>query len=134
MHPAALPGGTDEHRGDGGLEAEMVIGDDELHAAQPAGAQASEEGGPEGAVLRVADVDAEHLAVAGGGDTGGDHHGAGHDPAPDPALEVGGVDEHVREPGVVQGPVPERLKVPVQVDADPTDFALGDAAGGAEGL
>jgi hypothetical protein len=36
MHPAALPGGTDEHRGDGGLEAEMVIGDDELHAAQPA--------------------------------------------------------------------------------------------------
>jgi hypothetical protein len=38
VHAAALRGGADEDGADRGLEAEVVIGDDELHAAQAAGA------------------------------------------------------------------------------------------------
>jgi hypothetical protein len=90
MHPAALPPSADEHRADRGLEAEVVVGDHELHAAQAAGAESLEERGSEGAILRVTDVDTEDLSVAGGGHAGGDDHGAGHDPTPDPALQVGG--------------------------------------------
>jgi hypothetical protein len=40
VHPAALPARPDEHRGDRLFEAEVVVGDDQLHAVQPAGAQA----------------------------------------------------------------------------------------------
>ena len=93
---------------------------------EAAGAQALQERGPERAVLGVADVDAEHLAVAGRGDPGGDDHRPGHDPAADAALDVGGVEEHVGELDVVERPVAERLEVPVELGADAGDLGLGD--------
>ena len=74
MDAAALPAGPDEHGADGGLQAEVVVADDELHAAQAASPQALQEGGPKGAVFAVAHVDAQHFAVPRGRDAGGDHH------------------------------------------------------------
>lgn len=46
----------------------------QLHAAESAGLQAAQESCPERPVLGVADVEAENLSAAVGGDTGGDHH------------------------------------------------------------
>ena len=66
------PGGSRRAGGAG-------IGDDEPHRAQPAGAQAAQEPGPERLVLAVADVDTEDLPVAASGDPRGHHDGAGHD-------------------------------------------------------
>jgi hypothetical protein len=42
VHAAALPGGP-QHLRHGGLQALMGIGDDQLHAAQPAALQAAQE-------------------------------------------------------------------------------------------
>ena len=108
----AAPMNTDCDRG---LEAEVVVGDHQLHPGQAAGSQRPQERGPEGAVLGVADVDAEDLAVAGGGDTGGDHDRPGHDPTADAALDVGGVDEHVGELDMVERAGAERLEVVVEL-------------------
>ena len=104
----------------------MGVGDDQLHPVQAAGLQRAQERGPERAVLGVADVEAEDLTPPVGADPGGDHHGLGHDPPIDPGLAVGGVEEHVRERGVGQRPVPERADLLVQVSADPRHLALGD--------
>ncbi len=55
----------------------------------------------EGAVLRIADGEAEHLPVPVGGHPGGDDDGLGDDPPVDPGLAVGPIQEHVgkRLPG-----------------------------------
>ena len=119
VHAASLPRGADEHRLDRGLQPEVVVRDHQLHTGEPAGPEAFEERGPERPVFAVANVHAQDLPVAGGGHPGGDHHGPGHDPAVDAALEVGGIREHVRELDMVQGPGPERLEVDVELLADP---------------
>src|SRR5206468_139746 len=102
VHAAALPAGPDERGGDGGLQTEVVIADDELHAGQAASPQTLQEGAPEGAVFAVAHVDAQHFAVTGGRDAGSDHHRPRHDAAADADFDVGGVAEHIRERDVVQ--------------------------------
>jgi len=56
--PAPLPGRADHHRGDGGLEAGVGIGDHQLGPAQSAGLRAAQERGPEGSVLAVPDGEA----------------------------------------------------------------------------
>ena len=134
VHPAALPGCADEHRADRLLEPEVVVADHELHAGEAAGAQTLQERGPEGAVFAVADLDAQHFTVAGGGHAGGDDHGTGHDAAADSALDVGGVQEHVGEP---TGPAAGRGTRPGRGRArrrSATHLALGDPAGDAERL
>lgn len=73
------------------IEAEVVLGDHQLHAGEPAGSEAFQEGGPEGAVLAVADVDAQYFPVTIGRHARRDHHRPGHDPASDAALHIGGV-------------------------------------------
>ena len=70
-----------QHRADRGLQAGVGVGDDQLHPAQAAGLQRAQERGPERPVLGVADVEAEDLTAAVGGDAGGDHHRLGHHPA-----------------------------------------------------
>jgi hypothetical protein len=72
---------------DGLLEAGGGVGDDQLHPGQPAGLERAQERGPEGAVLAVADVQAQHLPAAVGGHAGGDDDRAGNHAG----LEVGGV-------------------------------------------
>jgi hypothetical protein len=97
VHPAALPGRAEQHRGDRGFQPGVGIGDDQLGAGQAAGFERAQERRPERAVLGVADGEAEHLPVPVGGHPGGDHHGLGDDPAVDPRLAVGSVQEHVGE-------------------------------------
>jgi hypothetical protein len=57
------------------------------YAAEAAGLQRASQRGAEGAVLRIADRAAQHLAVAVGGHAGGDDDGLGDDAAVDPALK-----------------------------------------------
>jgi hypothetical protein len=91
MHPAALPGRSEQHRFDRVHEALVGVRDDQLDPGESPGSQRAQEGGPEGAVFGVTDVGAQDLAVAGPGDPGCDHHRSGQDPAPDAGLDVGGV-------------------------------------------
>jgi hypothetical protein len=50
----------------------------------------------------------------------------------DAALDIGGVEEHVNELGVIESSVAERLEIAVELAADAADFALGDPARHAE--
>jgi hypothetical protein len=111
-----------------------ALGDDQLHSSQPAGLQRAQKRRPVGAILAVADGEAEHLAVAVAAHPGGDHDGLGDHPAVDPGLAVGRVHEHIREALAGQGSVPERANLAVEVGADPGDLALADAAVGTQGF
>ncbi len=75
----------------------MVVGDDQLDTVQSAGLEATQERGPERAVLAVTDVEAQHLAAPVRGDTCGTNDRLGHDAVIDSSLAVGGVEEHVPE-------------------------------------
>ena len=132
MDPAALDGRAGHHRADSLAQAEVGVGDDQLHPSQPAGLQAAQEGGPEGAVLAVADGEAQDLAAAIPAHASGDHHGLGDHPAVDPGLAVGGVHEHIGEALAGQRAVPERRDLLVEVSADAGDLALADAAVGTQ--
>jgi hypothetical protein len=72
VHGAALPGHA-EHLADRGLEALMGVGDAQQHAAEAAGDEAAEEVAPEALRLRLADVEADHLAATGLVHAIGDH-------------------------------------------------------------
>jgi hypothetical protein len=74
VDPAALHGRAGHHRLDGLAEAEVGVGDHQLHPAKPAGLQAAQERRPEGTVLGVADGEAEDLAAAIPTHPGGHHH------------------------------------------------------------
>ena len=67
MHPAPLPRRPGEDLADGFGQPGVGVGDDETHPGQPAGAQAAQELGPKHLVLRIADREAQHLPLAGGG-------------------------------------------------------------------
>jgi hypothetical protein len=62
--------------------------------------QAAQEGRPEGAVLAVTDGQSEHLAVPAAADPGGDDDRLGDDLRAVVGLDVGRVEEEVREGGV----------------------------------
>ena len=80
---------------DGGLQALMGVGDDQLHAAQAARRQGAQEVEPEGLRLRGADRHAEHLAPAVAVDADRDGDGD-RDDAPGLAdLHVGGVEPEI---------------------------------------
>ena len=111
--------GAEKHRPHGLPEAEVGVGDDQLHAGQAAGLEGAQERGPERAVLAVPDVDAEDLAVAVGADADRDDHGLGDDLVVHPGLAVGRVQEHVRVGRRGKGAAAERGDLVVQVRADP---------------
>jgi hypothetical protein len=134
MDSAALPAGAGYDGGDGLLQPGMGIGDDQLDAGEPAGLERAQEGGPKGAVLAVADVQAEDFPAAVGGDPGGDHDRAADHPPIDAGLEVGGVQEQVREGGMRQRARAEGRHLTVQLGADAADLGLGDASVHAQGL
>ena len=60
---AALPGAA-EHLGDGGLEAGVGVGDDQLHPLQPASAERAQERPPERLGLGLTNIQADHLTPA----------------------------------------------------------------------
>ena len=104
----------------------MGVTDDQLDSAQAAGLQPSQKRGPERPVLAVADVEAEDLRPAVGGDAGGDHDGLGHHPPVHPGLAVGRIQEDVGIALLGQRAVQERTDLLVEVGADPGDLGLGD--------
>ena len=69
------PPGGGHQLGDGGLDALVGVGDDELHPAQAAPSELAQKLGSEGLGLGAADVHAERLAVAVCVDLDGDDHG-----------------------------------------------------------
>jgi hypothetical protein len=127
VDPAALDGSARHDRVDGLAQAQVGVGDDQLHPGQPTGLQAAQERRPEGAVLAVADGEAQDLTAAIAAHPGGHDHGLGDDPAVHPGFAVGGVDKDVGEALAGQGPIPEGAHFAVQVGANPAHLALGDA-------
>jgi hypothetical protein len=104
----------------GGDETGVLIGDDQLHAAEAALAERLEEAAPEHLVFAVADVDPKHLAVAGGGDPGGDHDGhRAHLAGLVADMQAGGVQVGVGELDVIQPAGAERPNNLVEPGADP---------------
>ena len=93
----------------------MSVGHDELHAAQAASGQLSQELGPDRLGFRGADLHAENLTPAIGVDADGDDHGNRDDAAAAADLEVGRVD-------------PEKgFYLAVDLFTQPRHLALGDA-------
>ena len=105
-----------------------------LTPVSPRARSAAEERDPERAVFGVADFDAEDFPVTAAGHAGGHYHRLGHDPPAAAGLDVGGVEEHIRELDMIEGPVPERLERLVELRADAAHFALGDPRRRAERL
>ena len=134
MDSAPLPCGSDEYGADGGLEAGVGVGDDQLDSPEAAGLQPTQERGPKRPVLAVADVHPEDLTTTIGADADRDDDRLRHDPLVHAGLAVGGVEEHVRVRGVLQRPVPERGDLSVEVLADPAHLGLGDPGVRAQGL
>jgi hypothetical protein len=134
VDPAALPGGAEQHRLDGGFQAGVGVGDDQLHPVQAAGLQRAQERGPERAVLAVADVEAEYLSAPVGRHAGGHHDRLRDDSVVDAGLAVGGVEEHVAKRLRGQAAVAEGGDLDVELAANPGHLRLGDAAVRAEGF
>jgi hypothetical protein len=118
VDPATLPGRAEHHLLDGLSQALVRVGDDEVHPGETAGAQRPQERGPEDLVLAVTDRDAEDLAVAVSGDTGGDHDRLGDDPGTFMGFDVGGVEEQVGELDVIQAPLAELADGDVELATD----------------
>jgi hypothetical protein len=126
---------TLKHPAEGGDRAGMLVGDDQPDPGQPALAQGAQEAAPEHLVFGVADVTAENLPAAVGGHPGRhDHDHRGDLPRCDAHVEIGGVEEHIRERGVVQRPGPERLDLLVQPGTDPRHLRLGRTLSAASGI
>ena len=125
MNPAALPRRL-EDAGDGGLDAAVGVGDDQLDPGQAAALELAQELDPEGLGLRRADVHAQHLAPAVGVDGHRDGDGDRDDAPVLADLHVGGVEPQIR-PVAFDRAAQERLHAVVDVFAQPADLALGDA-------
>jgi hypothetical protein len=97
VHAAALDGGAGHGGLDGLAQAQVGVGDDQLHALEPTSLERAQERRPERPVLAIANGEAEHLAAAITAHPGRHHDGLGDDAAVDPCLAVGGVDKDVGE-------------------------------------
>ena len=97
-------------------DAEGVGGGRDL---QPPVAEATEELGPEVRGLRVTEGHPEDLSPALTADTGGNHESVRDDAAAVADVEVGGVQEQVREPGVIDPAVQELMHRLVDLGTDP---------------
>ena len=125
VDPAALPGGVHQ-LGDGGLDALVGVGDDELDAAQAAPSELAQELGPEGLGLRGADVHAQHFAPAVCVDADRDDHRDRDDAVVAAHLHVGGVEPDIG-PVAFERPVEEGFDPVVDLLAQPRHLALRDA-------
>jgi hypothetical protein len=115
MRAAALPRGATEHRVDRVAQARVSVGDDELHALEPARSQPAQEGQPPGAVLGGDDVEAQDLAAAIVVHADGDEARDVHDAAALAALQNERVEPQVREAAARQRAFPEALHDAVEL-------------------
>ena len=125
VHAASLPGGA-EDPGRGGLQALVVVGDHQLHAAQPAPSEGAQELGPEGLGLRRADRHAQDLTPA----LVVDGHSHGHRDRDDASglahLHISRIQPQIG-PVALQRSIEEAVDLIVDLAAQPGDLALGDA-------
>ena len=105
----------------------MIVGNDELDAAQTAIGQRAEEPGPEDLGLGGTRGDAQNFAAAIGVDADSDYDGDTADPTALPRFQVGGVDPQVG-PMALDRSAEERLDALVDVLAQTRDLALRDAS------
>jgi hypothetical protein len=96
----------------------VCVGDDQLDAAEAALDQSAEEAAPESLGLALADVDADHLAVARLVDGVGEHERLRYDAAAIADLLDLGVEPQVGV-AALERPVAERLYLLIQASADP---------------
>ena len=124
---AVLPGGSGQDRPDGGADSGVGVAGDQDHALgvvgggdlEPPFAQGPQEGRPEVDRLGVPQGHSQDLPAAFGRHAGGHHQRPADHPVPHSHVQVGGVDEQVGEPGVVQRPGEELVHALVDVLADP---------------
>ena len=74
--PAALPGYRGEHGPTGGLQAGVIVGDDESDPFQPSGQEAFQKAPPADVRFRGGDLATEDATLARGLDADGHEHGA----------------------------------------------------------
>ena len=122
MHAAPLQAGAEDAPG-GRPQALVVVGDDELDAAQAAIGERAKELGPEDLGFRGAGGDAQDFAAAVGVDADGDYDGDTDDAPALAGLEVGRVDPEVG-PAPLDRPAEEGLDALVDVGAQARDLAL----------
>ena len=125
MHPAALPGGR-QNLGHCRLDALMRVADHQLDPAQPSAGQFAQELGPEGFRLGGADVQTQHLMAAIAVDTYGNDGGQRDYMIVLAHFYVSRVDPRIW-PVTFQGPVQKALHFLVDLTAQSTDLALGNA-------
>ncbi len=125
MHPTALVTGT-EHLACRRSQTFVVVGDDELHAAQAAIGKAAQEALPERLGLQGTGGHAEHLAPPLGVDRNGDYHGRRDDAAALALLQVGGVDPEIW-PLALDRARQKGVHPLVDLDDQPAHLALRDA-------
>lgn len=104
VYDATLPAGARQALGDGAHEPGVGVADDEARAGEPAFAQPAQEPEPARMGLGVDGHDAEHAAHPVGADADGGDNRRGLHTAVHPALDVRGVQEQVREPGLPEVP------------------------------
>jgi hypothetical protein len=95
MKPAALPGHGGEDGGAGGLQAGVIVADNELDATETARQQAFEEVAPVDFRLAQRGTDAQERAFAGGADAQSDEDGAIEQLAVLPDFFVAGVQDEI---------------------------------------
>jgi hypothetical protein len=109
---------SDEGAADGSLQPGVGVGDDQTHPLEASLAETAQELGPEHFVFGIANGDIQYLPVAVGGDRRGHDDGSRDDAVIFAGFEIGGVQPQVREAGVVQPPVSERVHLHVDLPAD----------------
>src|SRR5215203_2240430 len=122
-----LPRGAHKHSFDGALQSSMGVARYEPYPAKTAGDQRAQERDPERPVLARTYVQPQNLSLSAlpVHPDGYDHRHRGHPPVL-AGLHVGGVEPDVGV-GALQRPAPEALDLLVELLAEPTDLALGDA-------
>ena len=119
MDPTPLPGGALEAAGDRFDQPGMGVGDHEPHAGQAAIGEAGEELTPERLVLRVADIDTEHLTMPIGTQPGGDHDRLRGDVTVLADMHVGGIQPDVDERLMIEPAGAQHGDVGVDPGTDP---------------
>jgi len=100
-------------------QAGVSVGDHEADTAEAAVDEAAEEFFPERFVLRVTDVETEHLTMPVRTQAGGDHDRLGHDLAVLSDMNVGRVEPDVDERLMIEPTCAQHGDVSVDLGADP---------------
>jgi len=122
MELAALPWDAREASATSGLEAGVIIADDELGAMEATFLERAEEVPPVGLSVAQGDADAEDGSVPGGIDADGDQDGAAEDHAVAANLLVAGIENEVGISDFVERTVAPEIELLVKLSGCATDL------------